>query len=212
MLVIWIGAWIGADLTKCTVGGNYRPISLTFVICKVMKRIMRDEMMSHISRNWLISSRQSNTACAALFLFDELAWDDRSSHRGAELRLSSGARLPWLPQGILQAFTSRTATKARISQFRRSLAEVAGWLPQRSSPASCPRRSDVQLARRHQRCATRISARSPTIHRVHQRSTSIGQGLHVPTVRGWHQATRGHSQCSRHGSCAEGHRHTSQVG
>ena len=57
-------AWKDANITpihkkgKRTVAGNYRPISLTSVICKVMERIVRDEMMSHLSRNGLISSEQ----------------------------------------------------------------------------------------------------------------------------------------------------------
>ena len=38
--------------------GNYRPISLTSIVCKVMESIIRDEIMSHLNNNELLSCNQ----------------------------------------------------------------------------------------------------------------------------------------------------------
>jgi hypothetical protein len=38
--------------------GNYRPVSLTSVCCKIMESIIRDGMMEHLERNKLIGSSQ----------------------------------------------------------------------------------------------------------------------------------------------------------
>ena len=38
--------------------GNYRPASLTSVICKVMESIVRDEVVDHMNRNNLFSNEQ----------------------------------------------------------------------------------------------------------------------------------------------------------
>ena len=37
---------------------NYRPISLTAVPCKIMDRMVRDEMMAHFTKNGMISDQQ----------------------------------------------------------------------------------------------------------------------------------------------------------
>ncbi len=38
--------------------GNYRPVSLTSVCCKIMESIIRDGMMEHLEKNKLIGSSQ----------------------------------------------------------------------------------------------------------------------------------------------------------
>ena len=38
--------------------GNYRPVSLTCVSCKVLESILKDDIMEHLSRNKLIKSSQ----------------------------------------------------------------------------------------------------------------------------------------------------------
>ena len=38
--------------------GNYRPVSLTSVICKVMELIAKDEVVDHMNRNNLLSNEQ----------------------------------------------------------------------------------------------------------------------------------------------------------
>ena len=38
--------------------GNYRPISLTSVVCKVFKSIIRDSIVRHMSSNTLLAKEQ----------------------------------------------------------------------------------------------------------------------------------------------------------
>ena len=38
--------------------GNYRPGSLTSVVCKTMKKIVRDHLTSHMRQNYLFSKKQ----------------------------------------------------------------------------------------------------------------------------------------------------------
>ena len=51
---------------------NYRPVSLTSVCCKLMERIVRDELMEYCYKNKLISSHQHGfvrrKACVTNFL------------------------------------------------------------------------------------------------------------------------------------------------
>ena len=39
--------------------GNYRPVSLTSVCCKIVESIIRDGMMEHLEKNKLIGSSQN---------------------------------------------------------------------------------------------------------------------------------------------------------
>ena len=38
--------------------GNYHPVSLTSVACKMMEKLVRNEVMAHMTRNNLLSSLQ----------------------------------------------------------------------------------------------------------------------------------------------------------
>ena len=38
--------------------GNYRPVSLTSVCCKVMEQILKDEIVEHLERNSLMGKSQ----------------------------------------------------------------------------------------------------------------------------------------------------------
>jgi len=38
--------------------GNYRPVSLTSVCCKILEQLIRDHMMAHLLGNSLISNKQ----------------------------------------------------------------------------------------------------------------------------------------------------------
>jgi hypothetical protein len=38
--------------------GNYRPVSLTSIVCKLMEGIIRDEIMIHLTKNNLLSNKQ----------------------------------------------------------------------------------------------------------------------------------------------------------
>ena len=56
----WLEACITAIYKKVLkdIVGNYRPVSLTSVICKVMKSIVRDEVVDRMNRNNLLSNEQ----------------------------------------------------------------------------------------------------------------------------------------------------------
>ena len=56
----WLEACITAVYKKGLkdIVGNYRPVSLTSVICKVMESIVRDEVLDHTNRNNLLSNEQ----------------------------------------------------------------------------------------------------------------------------------------------------------
>jgi Reverse transcriptase (RNA-dependent DNA polymerase) len=38
--------------------GNYRPVSLTSVVCRLMESIVKDQLVSHLERNGLIRATQ----------------------------------------------------------------------------------------------------------------------------------------------------------
>ena len=57
--------WLKANVTPVykskeskSAPGNYRPISLTCILCKVMEAIIRDEIVSHLTDNKLINPSQ----------------------------------------------------------------------------------------------------------------------------------------------------------
>lgn len=70
--------WLQANVTPLYKKGsntdpsNYRPVSLTSVVCKVMERIIRDRLMSHLTSNNLLTKRQhgfrSRKACSTNLL------------------------------------------------------------------------------------------------------------------------------------------------
>ena len=47
---------------------NYRPISLTSVVCKLMEKIVKESLMSHLIKNNLLSSKQFGflTGCSTI--------------------------------------------------------------------------------------------------------------------------------------------------
>ena len=56
----WLEACITAIYKKGLkdIVGNYRPVSLTSVICKVMESIVRDEVVDHMDMNNILSNEQ----------------------------------------------------------------------------------------------------------------------------------------------------------
>ena len=40
------------------IAGNYRPISLTSVVCKIMETLIRDSLMDYLKRNNILSRLQ----------------------------------------------------------------------------------------------------------------------------------------------------------
>jgi len=57
-------SWKTANITPLFKKGdkrdslNYRPISLTSVVCKVLERLVRDHLMKHLKMNNLLSNKQ----------------------------------------------------------------------------------------------------------------------------------------------------------
>ena len=66
-------AWLEANVTPLFKKGsrldpsNYRPISLTSILCKVMEKMIKDELMQYLNKNSLINKQQhgfvNNKAC-----------------------------------------------------------------------------------------------------------------------------------------------------
>ena len=58
------GDWLRAIIAvifkkgKKSVVGNYRPVSLTCILCKVMEKVVRDHIIDHMKRNKLFSKKQ----------------------------------------------------------------------------------------------------------------------------------------------------------
>ena len=58
--LVWKSANVSAIFKKGEkkLANNYRPISLTSVVCKIMESIIRDQMIAHMKRNLLFSNKQ----------------------------------------------------------------------------------------------------------------------------------------------------------
>nr|XP_047143093.1 uncharacterized protein LOC124817281 [Hydra vulgaris] len=70
--------WLCANITPLFKKGdklkvkNYRPVSLTSIVCKVMESIIRDTLMNHLTKNSILSDSQhgfasSKSCCTNLF-------------------------------------------------------------------------------------------------------------------------------------------------
>ena len=57
-------SWLNAHISvifkkgKKSLAGNYRPISLTPILCKLLETIIRDHIMIHMKQNKLFSDKQ----------------------------------------------------------------------------------------------------------------------------------------------------------
>ena len=49
--------WKCANITAIYKKGNYRPISLTSIVCKLMETLVREEIIEHMKRNKLFSKK-----------------------------------------------------------------------------------------------------------------------------------------------------------
>ncbi len=135
--------------------GNYRPVSLTSVPCKVMEKIVRDKVMSHLVKNKLLSDHQhgfvKNKACVTnllesmdfltnamaqkkwvdlLFLDFEKAFD-KVPHRRLLLKLKaygvSGVLLKWI-EAFLRGRKQRVVLGGECSEWE----NVGSGVPQGS--------------------------------------------------------------------------------
>ena len=54
----WLEAYISPIYQKGNMCENYRPVSLTSVLCKLMESIIRDKLLEHTRKNDIISNKQ----------------------------------------------------------------------------------------------------------------------------------------------------------
>ena len=80
----------------CTKGvksdpGNYRPISLTSIVCKVLESLVWDEIIKHVSANNLLSNVQHGflpkRSCMSQLLTAMEFWTDKKSKMVIQLIL-----------------------------------------------------------------------------------------------------------------------------
>ena len=149
-------SWLEANVTPLFKKGsrsepaNYRPISLTSVICKLMEKIIKDEVMQYLNKHKLINKQQHgfvyNKACNTNLLetmdtltklladkesFDMLLLDfakafDKVAHKRLNLKLSGygicGKLLAWL-----KAFLTGRKQRVILGEF------VSEWVKVNSS-------------------------------------------------------------------------------
>ena len=143
-------SWLEANVTPLFKKGsrsepaNYRPISLTSVICKIMEKIIKDELMQYLNKNKLINKQQHgfvfNKACNTNLLetmdtltklladkesFDMLLLDfakafDKVAHKRLNLKLTGygicGKLLAWL-KAFLTGRKQRVVMGEYISEW-----------------------------------------------------------------------------------------------
>ncbi|MES9974559.1 MAG: reverse transcriptase domain-containing protein, partial [Candidatus Thiodiazotropha sp.] len=153
--------WRQASICPIYKGGdrhspsNYRPISLTSIPCKILERLLKKRIMSHLENNKLLSQRQHgfrpNHSCLTnlLCFMDSLtqAYDnrevsdaiffdfakafDRVPHRPLLYKLYSygirGALLKWI-----QSFLTNRSFCVKIGDLSSSTAPVKSGVPQGS--------------------------------------------------------------------------------
>ena len=146
--------------------------------------------------------------CSTTIMHDQLAVVARPHHRDSQQRLHSAGRLPGLCQSVRQAVPPSSRVQAAALWTRRQTAQVDCRLPEWTQATSCSRKCSVELARRSQRCTTRLSARTVALHHLYQRPAAVGDQLHLSAVRRRHQANRSNPQQHRHGTRSSGHRLT----
>ena len=149
-------SWLEANVTPLFKKGsrsepaNYRPISLTSVLCKIMEKMIKDELMRYLMKNNLINKQQHgfvyNKACNTNLLetmdtltklladkesFDLLLLDfakafDKVAHKRLNLKLSGygicGKLLAWL-----KAFLTGRKQRVVLGEF------ISEWLKVSSS-------------------------------------------------------------------------------
>jgi len=88
--------WLSADVTAIYKKGckneasNYRPVSLTCIVCKLLESLVREHIMSHLDANKLLSNRQygfrkgRSTMLQLLKVLDE--WTD-SLEKGGQVNV-----------------------------------------------------------------------------------------------------------------------------
>ena len=138
-----------------SVTGNYRPVSLTTVVCKCLERIIRTQIMEHLTRNKLLSDCQcgfrSGRSCVlqpldvledwSLYVEENKSWDtayldlakafDKVSHHRLLRKVSAngikGHLLDWI-ESFLTGRQQYVTVKGRSSEWK----DVLSGVPQGS--------------------------------------------------------------------------------
>ena len=55
--------------------GNYRPVSLTSVVCRVMESLLQDSIVSHLRLGCIVSSAKPNMASSQIGLVSLTFWN-----------------------------------------------------------------------------------------------------------------------------------------
>ena len=101
--------------------GNYRPISLTCIACKVLESIVREQLIDYLKKNKLFSNKQfgflggRSTTLQLLKVLDN--WTDildRGSHRC----------ILWLHKGLLQGSSSAITHEVEVLRHWRGCTQV----------------------------------------------------------------------------------------
>jgi hypothetical protein len=135
--------------------GNYRPVSLTPIICKVMERLVKDKVLQHLVANDLISEEQhgfvsgkscvtqllesvedwtsilDNKGCLDVIYFDFQKAFDTVPHQRLAYKLQAhgirGKVLDWI-----RSFLTNRTQQVFVNGCNSSLGEVASGVPQGS--------------------------------------------------------------------------------
>ena len=79
--------------------GNYRPVSLTCVSCKLLESILKDDIMQHLTRNKLLKNSQHGFMAGKSCTTNLLEFMEKITSE-ADLGEISGHSVPGFCQGI----------------------------------------------------------------------------------------------------------------
>ena len=104
--------------------GNYRPVSLTSVVCKLMERLVRNEIVDHMTRNKLFSKKQfgfisgRSTTLQLLKVMDE--WTET---------LDSGGSIDSIYMDFMKAFDKVPHRRLVVKMERYGISErIINWV------------------------------------------------------------------------------------
>ena len=117
--------WKQANITPifkkgcCTEPGNYRPVSLTPVICKLMESVIRDQIMNHLRNNLLLSESQFGFRKGRSCALQLINWSSRQVGKGYRWWWICGCGLPRFQEGIWHCSDKVATGETRGSWYTR---------------------------------------------------------------------------------------------